>query len=60
MREIDHTDDAVHHRVTYRDQAIDRAEGQSVYKLLQEVFHNARHPCFFAMSLGISFRKNVV
>jgi hypothetical protein len=39
MREIDHADDAVNHRVANSDQAIDGAQSQTIDQLLQEVFH---------------------
>jgi hypothetical protein len=39
MGEIDHSDDAVDHRVADRDQPIDRSQRQPVYKLLDEIFH---------------------
>ena len=39
VREIDHTDNAVDHRVADGDQAIDRTERNAVDELLDEVFH---------------------
>src|SRR3954467_4690761 len=39
MGEIDHADDAVDHRVADRDQAIDRAEHDTVDQLLGEIIH---------------------
>src|SRR5207248_11362679 len=39
MSEIDHADDAVHHRVADRDQPIDRPQGQTVDELLQKICH---------------------
>ncbi len=41
--EVDHADDAVDHRVTDGDQAVDRTKGQAVDHLLQEnTIHHAR------------------
>ena len=39
VREVDHPDDAVDHRVTDGDQAVDRAERNAVDELLDEIFH---------------------
>ena len=39
VREIDHADDAVDHRVADGDQAVDRTEGDAVDELLDEIFH---------------------
>ena len=39
MREIDHADDAVDHRVTDSDQAVDSTEGQAINQLLKKVIH---------------------
>src|SRR5262249_18907387 len=39
MGEIDHADDAKHHRVADGDEAIDRAERDAVDELLDEDFH---------------------
>jgi hypothetical protein len=39
VREVDHADDAEHHRVADRDQAVDRAERDAVDELLDEDFH---------------------
>ena len=39
MREIDHADDAVDHRVADRDQPVDRPQRQAVDQLLQKICH---------------------
>ena len=39
MGEIDHTDDAVDHRVPDGDQPVDRSKRQPVDQLLQEIRH---------------------
>jgi len=39
MGEIDHADDAEHHRIADGDQAVDRTERDAVDELLDEVFH---------------------
>src|SRR6516225_5048247 len=48
MGEIDHPDDAKHHRVADGDEPIDRAERDAVDELLDEDFHGrapAGEPC---------------
>ncbi len=42
MGEIDHADDAEHHRVADGDQAVDRAERDAVDELLEEDVHKGR------------------
>jgi hypothetical protein len=44
MREIDHADDPVDHRVSDRDQAVDGAERDAVDELLEEVLHTVPVP----------------
>ena len=39
VREIDHADNAVDHRVADGDQAVDRTERDAVDELLDEIFH---------------------
>ena len=39
MGEINHADDAVDHRVSDGDQAVDRAERHAIDELLQEISH---------------------
>ena len=39
MSEIDYADDAVNHRVADGDEAIDRAQGESVDQLLEKIIH---------------------
>ena len=45
MGEIDHSDDAVDHRVADGDQAVDRTERQPVDQLLYEILHMPLVPC---------------
>ena len=37
--EVDHADDAEHHRVADGDEAVDRAQREAVDHLLEEIFH---------------------
>jgi hypothetical protein len=37
--EVDQAEDAVHHRVSERDQGVDRARGNPVQQILKERFH---------------------
>ncbi len=44
MGEIDHADDAVHHRIADGDETIDRSEREPVDELLQEIVHASIRP----------------
>ncbi|BAM90736.1 hypothetical protein S58_47570 [Bradyrhizobium oligotrophicum S58] len=39
MGEIDHADDAIDHRITDGDQAVDRAQDEAVDELLRKIIH---------------------
>ncbi len=44
MREVDHPDNAVDHRITDGDQTIDRAQREPIDKLLDEILHTEVAP----------------
>jgi len=46
MSEVDHTDDAVDHRVADGDEPVDRAERHAIDQLLKKIFHAERLPEF--------------
>ena len=47
--EIDHADDAEHHRVADGDESVDRAERQPIDQLLQEIIHAPIRPPMFPL-----------
>jgi hypothetical protein len=46
VREVNQAQDAVDHRVSERDERVDRADGQAVDELLNEGVHAVTAPVF--------------
>ena len=55
--EVDHADDAEHHRIADGDEAIDRAQRQPVDELLNEIVHAALQPPPGLETLVVALRQ---
>src|SRR6185312_17479733 len=52
MREVDHPEDAVDHRVADGDESVDRPQREPVDQLLQEISHSPSYPLVSSRSAG--------